>query len=93
MLKIYCALSAECAPDRTHSTKVPSAALHRVWSWCLVRGNVIIYRAQKAIQEMNAAHGGGHGLGLTGSILSGTLASYGDSAVARTSDRGRVAEV
>jgi hypothetical protein len=32
VLKIYCALSAECAPDRSHSTKVPSAALHRVWS-------------------------------------------------------------
>jgi hypothetical protein len=32
VLKIYCALSAECAPDRAHSTKVPSAALHRVWS-------------------------------------------------------------
>ena len=27
------------------------------------------------------------------SLLSGTLASYGASAVARTSDRGRVAEV
>jgi hypothetical protein len=27
------------------------------------------------------------------SLLSGTLASYGSSAVARTSDRGRVAEV
>ena len=28
-----------------------------------------------------------------GSLLSGTLASFGASAVARTSDRGRVAEV
>ncbi len=36
MLKIYCALSAECAPDRAHSTKVPSAGLHRVWSCCLI---------------------------------------------------------
>ena len=33
-----CALSAECAPDRTHSTKVPSATLHRVWSCCLPCG-------------------------------------------------------
>jgi len=33
-----CALSAECAPDRAHSTKVPSAALHRVWSCCLPCG-------------------------------------------------------
>jgi hypothetical protein len=41
-----------------------------------------------------AAHVGGHGWGLPGlapiSILSGTLASYGASAVARTSGRGRV---
>ena len=27
MLKIYCALSAECAPERVHSTEVPNAAL------------------------------------------------------------------
>ena len=42
---------------------------------------------------MNAAHGGGHGWGSPDSLLSGTLASYGVSAVARVSDRGRVAEV
>jgi len=27
VLKIYCALSAECAPERVHSTEVPNAAL------------------------------------------------------------------
>ena len=27
MLKIYCALSAQCTPERVHSTEVPSAAL------------------------------------------------------------------
>ena len=42
---------------------------------------------------MIAAHGGGHGQGLPRSLLSGTLPSHGASAVARVSDRGRVAEV
>jgi hypothetical protein len=42
---------------------------------------------------MNATHGGGHGQGLPRSLLSGTLPSQGASAVARVSDRGRVAEV
>ena len=42
---------------------------------------------------MNAAHGGGHGRGLPRSLLSGTLLSHGASAVARVSDRGRLAEV
>ncbi len=42
---------------------------------------------------MFAAHGGGHGQGLPRSLLSGTLPSHGASAVARVSDRGRVAEV
>jgi len=31
-------------------------------------------------------------VGLPGSLLSGTLSSYGASTVARTSDRGHVAE-
>ena len=43
-------------------------------------------------REMTAAHGGGHDLGLPGSILSGTLSSYGASAVAGTSGRGHVVE-
>ena len=34
MLKIYCALSAECAPERVHSTEVPNAAL----ASCVVLG-------------------------------------------------------
>jgi hypothetical protein len=42
---------------------------------------------------MNATHVEGHGSGLPVSLLSGTLPSYGASAVARTSDRGRVTEV
>ena len=42
---------------------------------------------------MVAAHGRGHGRGLPRSLLSGTLPSHGASAVARVSDRGRVAEV
>jgi hypothetical protein len=40
------------------------AALPPTLCECLVRGNVLIYRAQKAIQKMIAAHGGGHGRGL-----------------------------
>ena len=35
MLKIYCALSAECTPDRALSVQVPSAAEHCVWAWCV----------------------------------------------------------
>ena len=37
VLKIYCALSAECTPDRALSVQVPSAAEHCVWAWCLAR--------------------------------------------------------
>jgi len=39
---------------------------------------------------LNWLEGGGKG---RGGVVSGTLSSYGASAVARTSDRGRVAEV
>jgi len=42
--------------------------------------------------EMIADHVGGPGQGFPCSILSGTLSSQGVSAVARVSDRGRVAE-
>jgi hypothetical protein len=48
---------------------------------------------RKRFREMIAAHGGGHGRGLPGSLLSGTLPSYWASAVARVSDRGRASEV
>ena len=48
---------------------------------------------RKRFREMVAAHGGGHGRGLPRWLLSGTLPSHGASAVARVSDRGRVAEV
>ena len=48
---------------------------------------------RKQFREMIAAHGGGHGRGLPRSILSRTLPSHWASAVARVSDRGRVAEV
>jgi len=33
VLKIWCALSAECTPDRALSVQVPSAAEHCVWAW------------------------------------------------------------
>ena len=46
-----------------------------------------------SFKEMIVAHVGVHGSGFPGSLLSGTLSNYGASAVARTSDRGRVAEV
>jgi len=41
VLKIYCALSAECTPERVHSTEVPSAALAscvalELTKWCSV---------------------------------------------------------
>ena len=36
MLKIYCALSAGCTPDRALSVQVPSAAEHCVWA-CLLQ--------------------------------------------------------
>jgi len=36
VLKIYCALSAECTPDRALSVQVPSAAEHCAWAWSLV---------------------------------------------------------
>jgi hypothetical protein len=42
---------------------------------------------------MIVAHVGVHDSGFPGSLLSGTLLSYGASTVARTSDRGHVAEV
>jgi hypothetical protein len=42
---------------------------------------------------MIAAHGGGPGQSFPCSLLSGTLSSQGISAVARVSDRGRLAEV
>ena len=59
---------------------------------CLVRGIVLIYRDQKAIQGVTS-HCGGHDRGLPWFALSRTLASYGASTVARVSGRGRVAEV
>ena len=37
MLKIYCALSAECTPERVHSTEVPNAAL----ASCVGRVNIM----------------------------------------------------
>jgi hypothetical protein len=59
VLKIYCALSAECAPDRAHSTKVPSAALHRVWSWLFVhtdRTVVSPFRTSNVIRLVRSSH-------------------------------------
>jgi hypothetical protein len=47
----------------------------------------------KRFKEMTVAHVGVHGSGFPGSPLSGTLLSYSASTVARTSDRGHVAEV
>jgi hypothetical protein len=48
---------------------------------------------RKLFKEVTAAHVGCHCAGFPGSFLSGTLASYGASTVARTSDRGHVVEV
>ena len=39
MLKIYCALSAECTPERVHSTELPNAAL----ASCVGRVTVVRY--------------------------------------------------
>ena len=47
---------------------------------------------RKRFMEMTVAHVGVHGWVSPGSLLSGTRLSYGASAVARVSDRGRVAE-
>ncbi len=47
---------------------------------------------RKRFREMIVAHVGVHGWVSPGSLLSGTRLSYGASAVARTSDRGHVAE-
>jgi hypothetical protein len=48
---------------------------------------------RKLFKEVTAAHVGCHCSGFPGSFLSGTLASYGASTIARTSDRGHVVEV
>ena len=48
---------------------------------------------RKRFREMIVAHVGVHGWVSPGSLLSGTLVSYGAPAVARTSDRGRVSKV
>ena len=47
---------------------------------------------RKLFKEVTAAHVGCHCSGFPGSFLSGTLVSYGASAVTRTSGRGHVAE-
>jgi hypothetical protein len=49
VLKIYCALSAECDPHRAHSTKVPSAALHRVWAGRPVSGAALGHRVHPVV--------------------------------------------
>ena len=59
---------------------------------CLFRGNVGIHRAPKAIQVDGSRPRRVSLPGFPRSSLSGTLASYGASAVARTSGRGHVAE-
>ena len=59
-----------------------------------IRGNGIIHRAQKAIQGDDCRPRRRSWLRVSpGFLLSGTRLSYGASAVARTSDRGHVAEV
>jgi len=65
----------------------------RLWTLeCLFRSNVGIRRAHKAIQADGSRPRRGSWRGFPGSPLSGTLSSYGASAVARTSGRGHVAE-
>ena len=66
---------------------------HGFWTLeCVFRGNVGIHRAPKAIQVDGSRPRRVSLPGFPRSSLSGTLASYGASAVARTSGRGHVAE-
>jgi hypothetical protein len=61
--------------------------------WCFVF--VVTESSTGSIKQfkgMTVAHVGGHGSGFPGSLLSGTLSSYGASTVTRTSDRGHVEE-
>ncbi len=57
---------------------------------CVFRGNVGIHRAPKTIQVDDSRPRRVSLRGFPCSSLSGTLASYGASAVARTSGRGHV---
>jgi len=67
--------------------------MHGLWTLeCVFRGNVGIHRAPKAIQVDGSRPRRVSLPGFPCSSLSGTLASYGASAVARTSGRGHVAE-
>ena len=50
MLKIYCALSAECTPERVHSTEVPNAAL----ASCVGR---LLHQGVRAMQKEFIQHG------------------------------------
>ena len=59
---------------------------------CLFRGNVGIHRAPKAIQVDDSRPRRVSLIGFPNSSLSGTLVSYGASAVTRTSGRGHVEE-
>jgi len=59
---------------------------------CLFRSNVGIHRARKAIQVDGSRPRRRSWQGFPGSLLSGTLASYGAATVARTSGRGHVVE-
>jgi hypothetical protein len=70
-----------------------SGGYPQLWTleW-VVRGNVGIHRARKVIQVDGSRPRRVSWQGFPGSSLSGTLASYGASAVARTSGRGHVAE-
>ena len=64
-----------------------------VWTLeCVFRGNVGIHRAPKSIQVDGIRPRRVSLLGFPCSSLSGTFASYGASAVARTSGRGHVTE-
>jgi hypothetical protein len=70
-----------------------SPALPYLWTLeCVLRGNVGIHRVPKAIQVDGSRPRRVSLPGFPRSSLSGTLASYGASAVARTSGRGHVAE-
>ena len=85
----YAALLAH-AGGALYGTELGSVTL---WTLeCLFRGNFGIHRAPKAIQVDGSRPRRKSWQGFPGSLLSGTLASYGASAVARTSGRGHVAE-
>ena len=94
-------MSAPCAQARAEHVRPPCTCgvgpgnrVFCIWQlWCFV---FVVTESStgpiKLFKEMNVAHVGCHCSGVPGSLLSGTLSSYGASTIARTSDRGHVVE-